>query len=899
MVGAERKQFTSAQNPVATAPLCVMELLTQCARQWPAAAAISSPEKINGAASGMAMPMTYAQLASQSRSLASRLNEWELGRGDRIATILPAGPGAAAMMLAINCCATYAPINPRAHPEEVQRTLKLIKADAVVIEKDSPWRATLDSMGIAIIEMSSPADAPAGTIEFFLIQKPNSPRRPCRTGMAGDEDILAVLQTSGTTARPKIVPTMQRAMLEGIRHNVDLLELSPQDRCLHVLPPINPMGITTIIYSLMAGCEISIAPGFSSTEFFKWAREARPTWFTVPPAIHQAILRHSKDHADWAAKHSPRLVRSGAATVPGPLFREIENLWHAPLVEVYAMSECPMISSNHFKSEWRKAGSVGFPTGIEMAMLDEGGKIIPRGAGISGEILIRGRIVTAGYEDNPAENSAAWVDGYFRTGDLGRFDDDGFLFVIGRSKEMINRGGVKIAPREIEEVIRSFPAVSEAIAFAIPDAQLGENIAVAAVLKEGQSMTELELRQKSAERLSSYKVPSRILFMNEIPLSPAGKPQRIGMAEKLGLKISEPTAPAHLSYQGPRNSLEQVLAAIWERVLGLGRLVGIDESFMEMGGDSLQAVAMFAEVQRVLGRELPVATLLAAETIEKLADAMSRQGWKLPDSLVIPIQPKGNNAPLFCISGMHGHVFIFYPLAQQLGKNQPVYGLQLPEAGSPIYTRNIKQLAVRLLEEMRRVQPTGPYCLAGFSFGGYVAYEMAQLLWKQGQSVELLGILDTRGPGYPQKRKLPGRIGWHVKAFVRSRDKTQHLLNRLNATRDRFSKPLEPQVAPTNVDPRVWEIERESISEIESYPIEPYGGRMVLFRATEKPKWMEACAPDATMGWRKIAKEVEVVNVPGSHWTILSVENTERLAKELGKRIDGKSMQPAARDMKI
>jgi thioesterase domain-containing protein len=301
---------------------------------------------------------------------------------------------------------------------------------------------------------------------------------------------------------------------------------------------------------------------------------------------------------------------------------------------------------------------------------------------------------------------------------------------------------------------------------------------------------------------------------------------------------------------------------------------------------------MFAEVQRVLTRELPVATLLAAPTIEKLAEAMSEQGWKLPESLVVPIQPKGKNIPLFCISGMHGHVFIFYPLAQQLGKNQPVYGLQLPEVGSSIYTRSIKQLARRLLEEMRSVQPTGPYRLAGFSYGGYVAYDMAQLLHKQGQSVELLGIMDTRGPGYPQKRKLPGRLAWHAKAFLRSTDKTQHLLNRLNATRARILKPAQQQAEPAYVNPRNSQVERESASEIDSYPIEHYHGRVVLFRAIEKPKWMEACAPDPTMGWRKFAKEVEVVNMPGSHWTLLSVENAERLAKELAKRIDAKPMQP-------
>ncbi len=337
-------------------------------------------------------------------------------------------------MLAINCCATYAPINSRAHPEEVQRALKQIKADAVVIEKDSKWRTTLDSMGIAIIEMFAPANAPAATIELSLALKPNSPRRACRTGIAGEDDILAVLQTSGTTARPKIVPTTQRAMLQAIRHNVDLLELNPLDRCLHVLTPLTPMGITTIIYSLMAGCEISIAPGFSSTDFFKWAREARPTWFTVPPAIHQGIMKHSKDHADWAAKHSPRFVRSGAATLPAPLFREMENFWRAPLVEVYAMSECPLISSNHFKNERRKAGSVGFPTGIEMAMLDERGKIVPRGPGVSGEILIRGTNVIKEYEDNPAENSAARIDGYFRTGDLGRLMMRGFCSSSGEAR---------------------------------------------------------------------------------------------------------------------------------------------------------------------------------------------------------------------------------------------------------------------------------------------------------------------------------------------------------------------------------------------------------------------------------------------------------------------------------
>jgi aspartate racemase len=337
-------------------------------------------------------------------------------------------------------------------------------------------------------------------------------------------------------------------------------------------------------------------------------------------------------------------------------------------------------------------------------------------------------------------------------------------------------------------------------------------------------------------------------------------------------------APNAKSYDPPQNPLEDALALIWQRTLGLEHPVSVTEHFLDLGGNSLGAISMFFEVERVLRRQLPLTTLLAAPSVRQLANVMSSEGWSPPRNCLVPIQPGGSQPPLFCVSGMYGHVLNFYPLARALGNDSPLYGMQLPELTGKAFTRNIKTLGRLFLEEIRQVQPGGPYHFLGYSFGGYVAYEMSQILAVEGHSVEFLGMLDTWGPGYPKPRSVLGKALYHLGQALHGPSKAAFIRERWTALRARKHKlPCEDK-SPGLSDTHAIDVRRESLREVQDYPIQPYAGPLTLFRALEQPTWMQACQADDSMGWRQFARNTQIRPVPGSHATILSAPNAPALA---------------------
>ena len=307
--------------------------------------------------------------------------------------------------------------------------------------------------------------------------------------------------------------------------------------------------------------------------------------------------------------------------------KELEQVFHAPVIESYGMTEAAsQITSNPLPPGQRKPGSVGRAAGPEVAIMDEGGHLLPPGA--AGEIVIRGANVIQAYEDNPAANISSFTEGWLRTGDQGLLDPDGYLFITGRLKELINRGGEKISPREVEEVLMDHPAVAQVVTFAVPHAQLGEEVAAAVVLGESGSATEREIRAFAATRLADFKVPSRVLFVDEIPKGPTGKLQRIGLAETLGITAShqhhrEPRQTT-AEYVAPRTPVESALATIWAEVLGLDH-VGIHDSFLDLGGDSLQASQIVARVYDRFQVELFPGFFLGTPTVAAMADVILRE----------------------------------------------------------------------------------------------------------------------------------------------------------------------------------------------------------------------------------------------------------------------------------
>jgi acyl-CoA synthetase (AMP-forming)/AMP-acid ligase II len=292
--------------------------------------------------------------------------------------------------------------------------------------------------------------------------------------------------------------------------------------------------MAAVLASLAAGSQVCCTPGFNPLKFFAWLEETGPSWYTAVPTMHQAILARADRNRDALERSRLRLIRSSSASLPSAVMAQLEERFRAPVIESYGMTEAShQMASNPLPPLERKPGSVGVAAGPEIAIMDAEGNLLPTGS--IGEVVIRGPNVTRGYAANPTANAAAFTNGWFRTGDQGVFDAEKYLRLTGRLKELINRGGEKISPIEVDEILMAHPAVQQVVTFAMPHDALGEEVAAAVVLREGQAATERELKAFAAERLADFKLPRKIVFLDEIPKGATGKLQRIGLASKLGL----------------------------------------------------------------------------------------------------------------------------------------------------------------------------------------------------------------------------------------------------------------------------------------------------------------------------------------------------------------------------
>ena len=478
--------------------------------------------------------LTHGALRELARRTVASLNELGAGRNDRVAIVLANGPEMAACFLGAACGVTTAPLNPAYRADEFEFYLSDLRARLLVVEHDStsPAIEVAQRLGVRIVDLH-PGQA-AG--DFTLRARDGAPAAsPDRPGPAEPDDIAMVLHTSGTTSRPKIVPLSQRNLCASAGHIARTLAFTPADRGLNVMPLFHIHGlIAGVLAPVSAGSAVFCTPGFNALRFFAWMDEAAPTWYTAVPTMHQAIVSRAPKNLEVIGRHRLRFIRSSSSSIPPQVIRELEEVFGAPLIESYGMTEAThQMASNPLPPAVRKPGTVGLPAGPQVAIMGEDGTLLP--AGGIGEIVIRGANVTAGYENNPKANSEAFVDGWFRTGDQGTMDAEGYLSLTGRLKEIINRGGEKISPREVDEVLMDHPAVAQVVCFAIPHPKLGEEVGAVAVLREGAQVTERELQAFVGERLADFKVPRKVLFMDEIPKGATGKLQRIGLAARLGL----------------------------------------------------------------------------------------------------------------------------------------------------------------------------------------------------------------------------------------------------------------------------------------------------------------------------------------------------------------------------
>jgi acyl-CoA synthetase (AMP-forming)/AMP-acid ligase II/thioesterase domain-containing protein/acyl carrier protein len=863
--------------------LCIYGPVSARARQAPDAIVILAPGR---------RPLTYGGLLAQIEYVVRALSEMGVERQDRVAVVLPNSPEAAVAYVAVASGATFAPLDPACQAREFDRRLSDLNAKALIVQAGtgSAAREAARTRGTPLIELSPLASAEAGRFEL----KGASGASRWSVAFAGPTDDAVALYTSGTTDRPRLVPLTHASVCLSAQAIADSLELTAEDRCLNVLPPFHGHGLDAgMLASLAAGGSIVCTPGFDAGRFFEWMRELRPTWYSAAPAVHRGTLAAAASNKE-AIRHSRlRFIRSSSSMLPSGLKEEMERTFGVPVIECYGMTEVGPITSERLPPHARKPGSAGTAIGTEVAIMNAAGDRLRTGQ--MGEIVVRGPTVMRGYENDPAANRAAFVNGWLRTGDQGFLDREGYLFITGRLKEIIDRGGEKVSPQEVDGVLMEHPAIREAAAFPMPDRRLGEEVAAVVVLRPGASATEAELMRFAGARLADHKVPRRFIIRDDIPKGPGGKVQRAKLAEELGLaKVGTSQDQSPDQEQSGPTEFTVALSALWQEILDVPS-VGLRDNFFELGGDSLGVARVLARVEDAFGVSIPPAVFYREPTVAGLAAALfGGLGTKPPPTLV-PLQPNGSRRPLFLVTP--GTAWFLFDLARHLGKDRPLYGLQSFEiVESESAGIRVEELAAHYLRCIRRVQLNGPYLIGGLSAGGVVAFEMAQQLLAQGQQVGALVMFDTpysrmllrEGPfiGVSWWQFLVSRIG-----FLRARPaapnrSTSGLARWLGkALSPLLGAPAEAQGSASRhadeLRARFRRVIMAHVRAVRDYQPLAYPGRITYF-------WAEDThilgLRDPRRGWDRLARGgVTVHKVPGQHHQCLKEPHVQVLAPCLRK----------------
>ncbi len=708
----------------------VLTDITRWAAMSPEQAALLSPEFES---------VSYAEFQIRSEAIAQTLAGSGLTRGDVAAMVLPDGIDLIVAFAGITAVAVCAPLNPAASRAEFEFSLGELRPRALVVDRsDCAAVAVANVMGIRVFDFAQ-----------LFREHPV----PVQLEAPAGSDVALLVFTSATTDRAKGVPLTHANLAAMAASTQRALALSEDDRFLSMMPLFHLQGLISTLAQLIAGGSVVLLGGFEPVRFGSCMKTYQPSWYTAGPTLHGAILASGA-----AVTGRLRFVRSIGARMAPQLMEDVERTLGVPVLEGYGLTETGLLTSNQCSPGRRKSGSVGRSCGAEIAVLDSNGERL--GPWQDGEIAVRGPSVMSGYREDEAATRRAFRDGWFLTGDLGHLDEDGFLYITGRIKEMINRGGEKVLPGEVEDVLMAHPAVMKAAAFGRPHPTLGEDVAAAVVLREGARISEWALRSHAAGQLTAYKVPRRIFFVDTLPVGATGKVRRADLAGEMAARIAPDEAP--------RTHLERTIADIWRKVLNL-ESVGIRDDFYNLGGDSYAVTLMMSEMETEFGaaaRALDASAFFESPDIATLAALLDGEAARhhrkqsVQRHPIVALQRQGSRLPFYCIPGADENPYYFRELAQELGEDQPFYIVRDPRPMEerPVYT--VEDVAARFVEQIRNVQQKGPYLLGGHCFGGIVAYEMARQLVAQGQHVGRLIMFETPAPGYPKVLR-------HWKLYVR------------------------------------------------------------------------------------------------------------------------------------
>lgn len=700
--------------------------------------------------------VSFAQLLASISSFATVLADAGLRREDRVGLLVPAGISGAQLVVALASNITLVPINPALTPPEIVEISQVSGLEAIVIPAwlEPPSLSVLMDQEITVLEAFATPDGTPSLRRLAGVSKPAAPLRP-----ALDTDTALLLRSSGTTGAPKLIPVTHRNLLAMAEKFGSALwfHLRAEDRAACVLPLYYAAGLKTSLFvPLILGASVGFPPEGQALDIQKWVDALQPTYLSLSPGLLNGLLDRLKASSHEIDCSSLRFVMCAAAYLPDDVRSAAEAMLRVPVLEFYGLSEAGVMASNPLPPGKRKAGTVGLPAPGELLIVDNNRN--PVADGSVGQIMISGPTVTPGYILTNPSLAGEFQDGWLLTGDLGRIDADGYLSIVGRTKEVINRGGEKVFPYEIEKAMLQHPAVLEAAAFGVPHPRLGENVAAAAVLRPGSTLSERELKEFLATRLSGYKLPRRLVLMPSLPRNASGKILR----RELTLAHSS-ERPAVIEAEG---LFELEILDIWARLLGTDE-IGIDDDFFDKGGDSLLATEMLIEVEHLAGRPYPqseVSTL----TIRRIADVISSNS---PHERELMTQVKsGTGIPfILCHGDLSSRGLYALKLAALLRHDGPVYLLHSP--AQPLVTSSMEEISGMYLEDVLRVAPHTPVILAGYCNGGLLAWHLSYLLRSRGADVAELLLIETVSlNARPRMRRraalfraaasfLPGRAG--------------------------------------------------------------------------------------------------------------------------------------------
>lgn len=832
------------------------------------------------------LTLTYQEFWEQIELISRRIEEAGFGAGERVAVLLPLSPLQVLAVTGVMNHHAVQPLSTRATTTDSLNFLRRVAARVLIVSAD--FEAEIEgalAMGLPVL-VAREGEAP----DHWQFRHPESPleAHPAPPG------VKAFFNTSGTTGGSKIVPHTAAsldAITEWMRR---FYALTDSDRLLLLISQSFAVSIGYAFAQFSAGGAVIATRGFDPSAYVRWLDELRPTYYICPPAVHQAALTQLQSKPPRLPV-SLRFMVSAFSPLPEETRLGLEEILQTSVLLHYGAIEALGVTSESLPPCRRVPNSLGCSLGPEIGIMDPSGDLLPAGA--QGEIVVRGANVFSGYLDNPQATRAAFRDGWYMTGDLGRLDEDGNLFVTGRLKEMINRGGEKVAPDEVDAAVASHPAVLEAVAFAVPHPTLGEDVACAVVLREGNGaqVSARELRRFAATQLAPFKVPHRIYFVDQIPRGELGKPQRGLLADRLQNQTGVPPSPAEVNQQiFTTGRIFEGLHEIWARILDRNDL-GYNEDFFEAGGDSLAAIKMLAEVDERFGCETSAwtASFLDEPTLEHLTGLVGqpsppRASRSDPNNMeVFPVGKGGSGINLFCLPTQGNEGLNFRRLASHLAGKMDLLIVRPANTFHRMELFGLEREGREAAEAIRQQQPQGPYFVSGYCYGGMIAVEAARQLSLEGQDVQVI-LFDATTPGFPRllfdwpiwadRAKAQWRRIWNCE-HPGLRRNLRLLSKRITGSAlNPFRRLLVPFEQTSAVQ---WLLDWMASDYVSPYKPRPLDAPMLHIMCADEPSVVDSYA---RFGWRRIARRgVEEHVLPHNHFNILHESNLPQIAEILLK----------------